>query len=280
MDHSDAEADPDDEPEEFVDRATPRPSVGTSVAGGRREDESVSQFSRNSTSRKDQVLTITRKQIGGSGTLEDVTITVTNPRVIAAYQKQKIKEKVLDINPVKIKATGDAIYDAAQLKVAEEELARLQRNMERSNARKRAKGIDTSPSAANSPAGDGDDGADEGHTDGKPKKGRKKQNPEGTGRRCANCGQIGHIKTNKKWVSDLVSSLSFPPRDDAYICALCKAESKSDIGFSFGIDDNQKSKRSTPAKRKSVTFADTDAFAGAHASMAEERATPRKARFR
>ena len=278
MDHSDAEADPDDEPEGFVDRATPRPSIGTSVAGGRREDESVSQFSRNSTNRKDQILTITRKQLGGDGTMEDVTITVTNPRVIAAYQKHKIKEKMLDINPVKIKATGDVIFDAAQYKAAEEEIARLQRNLERGDARRRAKGIDASPSAVNSPAGDGDDGADGAPTDGKPRKGRKKQNPEGTGRRCANCGQIGHIKTNKKWVNASVSSFHLPASDNAFVCEKCERESESDIGFGAVRDPNDSSQYSKPktrSKRKRVAFTDTDAVAGAQASPAEKRATPR-----
>lgn len=33
----------------------------------------------------------------------------------------------------------------------------------------------------------------------------------GTTRKCANCGQVGHIKTNKKYVS----SLFFPPLSSA-----------------------------------------------------------------
>ncbi|GAB7343634.1 hypothetical protein MBLNU457_1628t1 [Dothideomycetes sp. NU457] len=273
LDHSDAEADPDDEPEEFVDRATPRPSFGTSVAGGRREDESVSQFSRNSSSRKDQILTITRKQPNSNGAMEDVTVTVTNPRVIAAYQKAKIREKMADINPLKIQATGDAVYDAAQFKAAEEEILRLQKNIERSNARKRAKGIVDSPSAANSPAGDGDNGADGAPTDGKPKKGRKKQNTEGTGRRCANCGQIGHIKTNKKWVDDSVSYFPLFASDDDLVCEKCKSEKDVDIGFD-ALPNPENSRVSASAKKKRVSFKEADAAAGAEGTPAKNRAMP------
>jgi len=102
---------------------------------------------------------------------------------------------------------------------AAEEIARLERNIGRHDARQRAKGIAASPSAANSPMADGDDGTDSAAPSGPGKKSRKKQNTEGTGRRCANCGQIGHIKTNKKSVSQ-VSSLT-----SDYVCDMCNASS-------------------------------------------------------
>ena len=127
------------------------------------------------------------------------------------------------LSVTKIEKTGDAEYDAMQLKAfvslstvialpsamdanntyrAEEELDRLYRNVDRRNARERAKGIVSSPGGINSPMGDDDEvgsGTPHGAGPGTGKRGgRKKVNPEGTGRRCANCGQIGHIKTNKK----------------------------------------------------------------------------------
>lgn len=201
--HSDMEVDIDDEPEDMLDRAgTPRTGYGT-PAFSRREDESVSQFSRNSMNRKNQTLVITRTQRDKFGNLEDVPVTITNPRVISAYKRIKFKEQTSRIDPTNIQKTGDKEFDALQVKAAEAELARIYRSMDRREARQRAKGIANSPSAANSPAGDDMDdigpGTPHGAGPGTGKRGgRKKVNPEGTGRRCANCGQIGHIKTNKK----------------------------------------------------------------------------------
>jgi len=101
--------------------------------------------------------------------------------------------------------------------------------MERRHARERAKGIAASPSAANSPMADGDEGPADGAAPAATgKKGRKKQNTEGTGRRCANCGQIGHIKTNKKSVSQVSSTTS------DYVCDVCNAGSMG-TGFDSAV---------------------------------------------
>lgn len=74
----------------------------------------------------------------------------------------------------------------------QDELRRLQRNKERRHAREKQKSLiaegnrEMSPTtAACSPAPTGPGG---------PKTG-------GTQRKCANCGQVGHIKTNKKCAS-------------------------------------------------------------------------------
>lgn len=61
------------------------------------------------------------------------------------------------------------------------ELARLKRNVERREGREKAKGIHNS--AASVP---GTPGAGTGKGAG------------ATPRKCANCGEVGHIKTNKK----------------------------------------------------------------------------------
>ena len=67
------------------------------------------------------------------------------------------------------------------------ELARLERNKERRHAREKQKGI------WKAPEGMGADGA------GSPPAGTPSMDtPKGTTRKCANCGQAGHIKTNKK----------------------------------------------------------------------------------
>ena len=94
----------------------------------------------------------------------------------------------------------------------QDEMERLKRNMDRRKARERAKGIG-SPSEANSPAADANDAEDGGSTSTPAggKKGRSKKNTEGTARKCANCGQVGHIKTNKKCATPpFVSSHSKP----------------------------------------------------------------------
>jgi hypothetical protein len=98
---------------------------------------------------------------------------------------------------------------ADKLHSMQAEIERLERNMGRRQARERAKGIGSaaSPSAAASPGGDGADGADAATPAPTGKgKGRSKKNTEGTARKCANCGQVGHIKTNKKSASDFFCS--------------------------------------------------------------------------
>lgn len=79
----------------------------------------------------------------------------------------------------------------------EDELARLERNKERRFVREKAKGLHgdaTSPGAAGDPSAGG---SGTGKT-------------AGTQRKCANCGMVGHIKTNKKCYNCL-SSTPFMP---------------------------------------------------------------------
>ncbi|TIA12418.1 hypothetical protein D6C81_07570 [Aureobasidium pullulans] len=259
MEVSEGEADVDDEPEptQSFRAGTPRSSIGTSVYGNnRRDDESASQFSRNSMSQNDKFLIIKRLVPNKYGEPEEQTETITNPRVIAAYKKRKLlaRSQVIEYvliqackcfgklgqfgsNPMNIpgsrsidlynimnaKATGDEEYDALQKQLycilcisfiatanplcsMQAEIERLERNMGRRQARERAKGIGSaaSPSTAASPGADGADGATPAPT-GKGK-GRSKKNTEGTARKCANCGQVGHIKTNKKSASDFFCS--------------------------------------------------------------------------
>lgn len=78
----------------------------------------------------------------------------------------------------------------------EKELIRLERNRDRRHAREKQKAgpADDNPASPNpvaTPAATGSGGAGGG--------GGGRGGP-GTQRKCANCGQIGHIKTNKKCV--------------------------------------------------------------------------------
>jgi hypothetical protein len=70
------------------------------------------------------------------------------------------------------------------------ELARLERNKERRHAREKQKGIFR---ASIEPDNTGSPSATPAPTI---------EKPTGTTRKCANCGQAGHIKTNKKYCSN------------------------------------------------------------------------------
>ncbi len=94
-----------------------------------------------------------------------------------------------------IRPGEDGELNALKKQELERELARLSRNKERREAREKQKGIFNpgSPSGAASP---GQSDTADGTT---PQKGRGR-NKDGTARKCANCGQVGHIKTNRKSV--------------------------------------------------------------------------------
>jgi len=112
-----------------------------------------------------------------------------------------------------LQPTGDSELDALAQQKLREELARLERNQERRLHRERLKARNmASASAAGSPAaaaspGPGPSSPSISEAAGpapgpapnasKPGKGRSK---DGTARKCANCGQVGHIKTNRKLV--------------------------------------------------------------------------------
>ncbi|KAG5302670.1 transcription factor TFIID complex subunit Taf111 [Histoplasma capsulatum G186AR] len=183
IEHSDEESDIDrDEPDEVFTKPrarSERPTPGL----GRRDDETTSQFSRMSTaSHTGKVMKITRKVPNSKGGYDEVQEIVKDPRVIKQYVKQRHEAEARNLILGDIKPTGDPETDARRMKQLHLELQRLQRNKERRHARERQKGITSdvaSPGGANSP------------TTAVPKGG-------GTQRKCANCGQVGHIKTNKK----------------------------------------------------------------------------------
>ncbi|KAI1922429.1 hypothetical protein LOZ58_006108 [Ophidiomyces ophidiicola] len=184
IEHSDAESDMDvDEratrlgKQPASDRRTPLPT--------RRDDETTSQFSRLSTSSQtNKVMRITRRIRNSKGKIEEVQEIVKDPRVIKHYQKQRYEAELRELSAADMVPTGDPETDARRMKHIQEELQRLQRNKERRHAREKQKSLmidprEGSPDAANSPT--------------------TNSAPKGvTQRKCANCGQVGHIKTNKK----------------------------------------------------------------------------------
>lgn len=89
--------------------------------------------------------------------------------------------------------TGDPELDALAQQAIQKEVARLERNADRREAREKQKGKHAGSPAAASPAQSEMDGTT-------PQKGRGRTK-DGTARKCANCGQVGHIKTNRKSVT-------------------------------------------------------------------------------
>ncbi len=104
-----------------------------------------------------------------------------------------------------IEWTDDAEMNELRRRKIEQELARIERNAERRQVREKAKGRPGggSPSAA-SPGGQSDAA---GSAEGTPQKGARGRNKGETARKCANCGQVGHIKTNRKSVQPLFDCL-------------------------------------------------------------------------
>ncbi|KAF2252672.1 hypothetical protein BU26DRAFT_517251 [Trematosphaeria pertusa] len=144
----------------------------------RAEDETMSQFSRNSANEtRGKKLRITRIVKNKYDEYEEQVTTVTDPEVIKLYLKRKKQERLMNMRIDDIKPTGDAEYDHQQMLKLKAEHARLLRNMERREGREKAKGLHRSQTGGDTPgAGTG----------------------KATPRKCANCGEVGHIKTNKK----------------------------------------------------------------------------------
>ncbi|MCJ1306186.1 hypothetical protein MMC08_009004, partial [Hypocenomyce scalaris] len=108
--------------------------------------------------------------------------------VIRQYLKRRHAKEAESMKLSELKPTGDAEQDKRYQQRLEKELARLERNKDRRLARDKQKGIQTdgaaaSPGTPTSPAAAGSTPASKN---------------AGTQRKCANCGQVGHIKTNKK----------------------------------------------------------------------------------
>jgi hypothetical protein len=178
---------PPSEVEDDVDSGTAarnaarqRSEVGT-PAHMRADDDTMSQYSRNSgADSRGKKLRITRTIKNKYDEYEDIVETITDPEVIKLYLKRKKQERLMNMRLDDIKPTGDEEYDKQQVIKLKAEFARLARNIERREGREKAKGIYKNTGDGSASAGPGKGGA--------------------TPRKCANCGEVGHIKTNKKCV--------------------------------------------------------------------------------
>ncbi|QIW96945.1 hypothetical protein AMS68_002463 [Peltaster fructicola] len=198
---------------------TPRTGFGTPMATG--FDDSASQFSKQSVEHGDEVLIIRRKELDSIGEMVETTVRIDNPKIIRMYRRRKQEMKLSKISHRELKPTGDAELDALAQQEIKKELARLERNADRRIAREKLKGriaavasgsVDTVAAAAanaGSPSNADSAGSDaEGSKTSTPLKTGKGRSKDGTARKCANCGQVGHIKTNESQ-STPCPSLSF-----------------------------------------------------------------------
>ncbi|PZQ83894.1 MAG: hypothetical protein DI548_10345, partial [Flavobacterium johnsoniae] len=148
----------------------------------------------------DRVLRVTRRRLDQFGEWVTETMMIDDPVVARQYKKRhdlQMKSKLDE--QVRLGLTGGAMtpgagnsMSAAERKAAEEELLRLQKNKDRRKIREAQK-------AAKAALKDGTAVDSEG-----------KVLPGQTQRKCANCNQYGHIKTNKKYAMGVRAFRVFP----------------------------------------------------------------------
>lgn len=129
----------------------------------------------------EKVLKITRKKRDENGIIQRHILIVRDPRIIYAYLKAYDKkreeaennlgiEELMNDNIDLVSGENDEQKQLKQKKLLEEQLAKLEKSKERRQARKAAK---------------------------EKNKSGKVNKVKNTTRRCATCGAIGHIRTNK-----------------------------------------------------------------------------------
>ncbi|KAM0335286.1 hypothetical protein ACHAQA_000331 [Verticillium albo-atrum] len=128
-------------------------------------------------------LKITRDVKGEDGTIEQRTVILDDPVIIDRYIKRRREKELDELNIYEGHPTGHHVEDRRTLAEINKELERLNRNKARRKARESQKGIHH-PKSSNAGADAASPEPDKVAT--------------GTSRKCNNCGQVGHIKTNKK----------------------------------------------------------------------------------
>ncbi|KAI9786794.1 MAG: hypothetical protein M1816_007801 [Peltula sp. TS41687] len=197
FDDSDVDEDAGDAPDDlFEEGKTPRSdTILPSAFGHRGDDETASQFSKfSATTQGGKVLRITR-EYNNNGNVERVTEIVRDPRVIRQYIKSRLALEAENTKLSDLQPTGDPEQDRRNVKRIENEIGRIRGCLDRRDGRVKLKaavqeGPVMSPTSPGSPPA--------------------ATNSKGTGtlRKCANCGQVGHIKTNKKLCPLLNGSMS------------------------------------------------------------------------
>ncbi|RSL52454.1 hypothetical protein CEP54_010927 [Fusarium duplospermum] len=147
-------------------------------------DDGTSQISGLTSSSRHprRAIRITRDIRMPDGTTQTRTEVVHDPVVISQYMKRRTEADLEMRDIYSSRPTGNADHDRLAGIRIKKELERLEKNKARRQAREQQKELHQKASAgdAASPSVNGD------------------KIPTGTTRKCANCGQVGHIKTNKK----------------------------------------------------------------------------------
>lgn len=206
-------------------RVTPMSGMQT-PSGRRRDDETGTSFSKRSgTSQAQKFLKIRRKVYNArEDEWEYKEIVESDPQVIKLYLKRKEQMELQSTRYVRelliarqftnhhsfadLVPTGDPEVDARHKKRLEAELARLEQTKQKRPRKKKGQAAAAdagSPGAiagAGSPDADGNDPPTPAPVSG----GRQTQ---ATARKCANCGRVGHIKTNKKSVNSRCKHCGF-----------------------------------------------------------------------
>lgn len=189
--HDDADVQPQEDED---DRLYAQPQVAATP----RFDEGVSQVSRSAISARNakRKLRIVRTVKAPDGTEKEQEEIIEDPGVIAQYTRARRELEEADIDVYNVQWTGDEERDRIIRSKLEQEELRLKKNRERRQQREKQKGgARASFSGASGAAGAGGGGLGGGGSGLSPEPSIEKS---GTTRKCANCGQVGHIKTNKK----------------------------------------------------------------------------------
>ncbi|KHJ33939.1 putative transcription initiation factor subunit taf1 [Erysiphe necator] len=185
-------------------------------------DDTASQYTSLSTSEK--IMRITRRYKNKLGEIEEATEIVTDARVWKAYQKRRIEIDTAGKDVTSFRPTGDPEKDEAQKRAIRKELARLNKNRVRRHVREKQKGrINTPQATSPGPSGSPISSLTP-----------SIETTTGTSRKCANCGQAGHIKTNKKlcpMLNGTVRSNDSNPKDGGF--GSISAPSFSSTGYKF-----------------------------------------------
>ncbi|KAF4339059.1 transcription initiation factor TFIID subunit 1 [Fusarium beomiforme] len=146
-------------------------------------DDGTSQISGLTSASRQQrrAIRITREIRLPDGSTQDRVEVVHDPVVISQYMKRRTEADLEMRDIYSSRPTGNADHDRLAGIRIKKELERLEKNKARRQAREQQKELHQKASTgeAGSPSINGD------------------KIPTGTTRKCANCGQVGHIKTNK-----------------------------------------------------------------------------------
>ncbi|KAI5467624.1 hypothetical protein BGZ63DRAFT_371701 [Mariannaea sp. PMI_226] len=156
-----------------------------SVATPAHFDDGTSQISglTSASRHSKRAIRITREVRMADGSVQSRTEIVHDPVVISQYMKRRTEADLEMRDIYSSRPTGNTDHDRLTSIKIKKELERLEKNKARRQAREQQKELHQKANAGDA-ASPNATGAD--------------KIPTGTTRKCANCGQVGHIKTNKK----------------------------------------------------------------------------------